>query len=172
MGIDEAVAVARLIAELGKVSGRKRLQKLVYLLSATGARDFRQRFSLHYFGPFSRELASEVDFLVEADLVREQAPDGDGAFSYSVTDDQRMKILELYGQEKAPWVRLAKELDAIETGKLEAMSTVSYLSKCGLSGDELRDEFTRIKPRLCPDFDDSLRRLEQLKCSTESDKGL
>ena len=78
MDTKSLIRVARLIDELDRIEGRTRLQKIVHLLGERFPNEFRQRFKLHYFGPFSRELAGEMDFLISAKLVAEDCP-ADGA---------------------------------------------------------------------------------------------
>jgi len=151
MDLDGALTVAGLIAELGIVEGRKRLQKLVHLLGAAGYRkDFKQRFILHYYGPFSRQVAAQMDFLSAAELVRETRSDA-GGYSYSVPgDDAKAGIDSLRGGAPvpSPWAGLAKQLDEQDTDFLEAVSTVVFLHARGTRDQELEEEFAETKPQL------------------------
>jgi uncharacterized protein YwgA len=143
------LAVARLILELGKVKGRKRLQKIVHLLQSSGFRTFRQRFVLHYFGPYSRQLAAQLDFLRAAGLVEETETDGE--YSYQPPADRdNAAVRRLLGtpEETPAWGEFAGRLNDAETPFLEAASTLVYLSRAGFRGAALRDEFSRVKPHL------------------------
>lgn len=56
----------------GKLKGRIRLQKVVYLISRLADSPFPSgQFSYHHHGPYSERLSSQVQELVEAELVRE-----------------------------------------------------------------------------------------------------
>jgi len=148
MGVDNAISVARLVSELGGVTGRKRLQKLVHLLQASGARDFPQRFTLHYFGPFSRELVHDLEVAVSSELAKEAQPafEEDG-YAYSVSESARQRIDQLLGT-KPSWRARAHRLNAETTPFLEAASTLVFLAQRGTLPDQLKDRFRKLKPHL------------------------
>ena len=156
MDVDGALAVGRLIAELGGVEGRKRLQKIVHLLRAKGHEEFKQRFILHYFGPFSRQLATQLDFLSAAELIIE-VPEENGAFSYSVPEGARADLSDLRSgsAEPPPWAEFAQELDNASTEELESVSTLVFLHLRGTKGNVLEAEFARVKPHLTARFSDA-----------------
>ena len=151
--------IARLILELGKVRGRKHLQKIVHLLKAKGAKDFRQRFILYYFGPFSRKVASQLDLLCDLGLV-DESKDGE-TYVYSVRDDKsaRAEILEFSGtgKKQPEWAALANELNKHDTPFLEALSTIVFLDRPDWKDGDLKKEFTHVKPRLSDLFDECLK---------------
>lgn len=156
MSLDSTLAVARLVSLLERVDGRKRLQKLVFLLKSKGYKEFDQEFVLHYYGPFSRQLARELDFLQQANLVREIPPGEDenrseGTYVYApvLGVDKKPRIVELTGvRRKPPWQEAAKSLAEERTPFLEALSTVVYLRRKGLRGEQLKGAFRRTKPKL------------------------
>ena len=63
----------KFIEAFGEVRGRKRLQKTVFMLKRQGCDFFQERFSMHYYGPYSSELSALVDELVQQGLVNEEA---------------------------------------------------------------------------------------------------
>ena len=153
MQIDGALTVAQLVAVLGEVKGRKRLQKLVHLLRAKGHTDFKQRFILHYFGPFSRELAAQLDFLCSAELVMEEKPsETNSSYTYS-SPPENANTSDLGAQETPCWVDDARRLNGEETTILEATSTLVYLHSRGAQGDDLKHQFHETKPQLKHEFD-------------------
>jgi len=155
MSVESAMLVARLVNELGEVSGRKRLQKIVHLLQATGAKEFGYRFILHYFGPYSKELANDLDFLSDVKILDEHAPVGEGSYKYAVCAEVMDEVNRMSDRDKGSgeWKKLALELKVREVPFLEALSTIVFLSKRGRQGKRLRKEFDRIKPNLSACFD-------------------
>lgn len=150
MDIEGALTVARLITELGVVDGRKRLQKIVHLLKSKGHPEFKQRFILHYYGPFSRQLAAQIDFVCAAELVGVDRAEN-GGFRYQARGEEgRSQILELTGGGSEPpeWAEFAETLDAEPTDMLEAVSTLVYLHDAGMGGEKLHAEFEKTKPLL------------------------
>ncbi len=148
MGSERLALIAGLIAKLGKIDGRKRLQKIIHLLQARGYEEFSYCFDLHYYGPFSRELADELDFLCQANLIIESKEND--TFHYSLN-----KKLNRLGTPKnpelklSPWDSFAKALNKHETGFLEAASTIAFLEKTGCrTSSQLRSKFNQLKPKL------------------------
>jgi uncharacterized protein YwgA len=66
------------------LQGRKRLQKVVFFLQEAGC-PLDCRYTLHHFGPYSRDVADACDEIVAAGLVRETGGPGDGEMQYTYT---------------------------------------------------------------------------------------
>lgn len=164
MDLKRLMTVARLVAELGGVDGRTRLQKLVHLLGTRFPREFRHRFTLHYFGPFSSELAGDVDLLVSAKLVAEESPAAGGSYRYSVTSKKARAYIEEATESKPPkWVKLAQRLNLKDKQTLEALSTVVFLRNCPRpSGDSTQQDFYRLKPHLKRKFKTAVELADEL----------
>ena len=166
MGVDSAMEVAGLVARLGRVRGRKHLQKIVHLLQDRGATRFQYRFILYHFGPFSRDLASDLDFLRSLELVEEQPPSPPAAcYVYSAPEKPISdQILELCDQTTSGegWVELAESLNGLETPLLESLSTIVFLARRNHGGERLREEFKRVKPHLAGQFDTAVERGKEL----------
>lgn len=157
MDFSGALSLAELIDELDGVEGRKRLQKIVYLLQAKGHPDFRQSFVLYIFGPFSRNVAAQLDFVHDAGLVDEK--EVDGTYQYSVSPEQKSRVSGLIGNRSkaGEWRGLAARLDGNPTHFLEALSTLVFLNKTReLVGVELKREFDSVKPHLSGQFEPAL----------------
>lgn len=65
------------------VAGRKRLQKVIFLLQQIGC-DLDCHYILHHFGPYSREVASICDEMVAAGLVKESQAPGTKTYRYEL----------------------------------------------------------------------------------------
>lgn len=152
MSVESAMLVARLVSELGGVIGRKRLQKIVHLLQANDSKKFGYRFILHYFGPYSKELASDLDFLSDVKILNERAPASDeGTYEYAVCPEVMGEVNRMSDRDEGgdEWKKLALELKKESVPRLEALSTIVFLLRQRKrQGDRLRKEFDRIKPNL------------------------
>lgn len=142
----------RLIDSLERVEGRKKLQKIVYILKARG-HNFPQHFGYLHYGPFSIEVAAEIDSLVSGALIDEK---GDGqpfeAYVYTTRDTARKLLNDLKQSISPEWKTLAKALNQKYVGDLEAMSTILYLKANGFKGDALQSRFIELKPTLKSSF--------------------
>ncbi len=77
---DTTEAVEALVAGLGEVHGRKKLQKIAFLLQSFGV-PLPQRFFFHFYGPYSDHLANDIQWLVDAGWLREEARQTAAGFS-------------------------------------------------------------------------------------------
>lgn len=64
--------LAKLISSVTEVDSRKRLQKSIYLLQRVGC-PLQFSYILHYYGPYSFELAGLIDQLDGAGIINETA---------------------------------------------------------------------------------------------------
>lgn len=69
-GIVNDYWLAKLIGSVSEVDSRKRLQKSIYLLQLAGC-PLKCEYILHYYGPYSFELANLIDQLDGANLIKE-----------------------------------------------------------------------------------------------------
>lgn len=156
MDIDSTLAVGELVRTLEEVRGRKRLQKIVHLLKSKGFVEFQQGFVLHYFGPFSSRLASQLDLLCAARIVEEKK-EGD-TYVYRLRPDSGADETaggRTAGLQNPALERFAKKLNDKATADLEAVSTFVYLRQAGYRGKRLKAEFIRVKRHLKGRFSDA-----------------
>lgn len=134
-------ALAKLVQWAGSegVKGRKRLQKAVFFLQRAGC-PFDAEYSLHHYGPYSRDVAEACDELVAAGLLDEDAaPASAGAqYTYRVNADGVAAIAHTEARlgDRAPALErykpLADELIAGNLWVLELGSTILFLrDRCG-----------------------------------------
>jgi uncharacterized protein YwgA len=86
--------LAKLVDWAGELKSRKRLQKVVYLLQASGCKALDADFILHHYGPYSPEVASLADQMVASGLLQEAAaPNNVGVtYSYGLTESAKSAI--------------------------------------------------------------------------------
>ncbi|CAM5763935.1 hypothetical protein LMIY3S_00978 [Labrys miyagiensis] len=140
MPLNEAKKVAAIIADAGgRVVGRTRLQKIVYLLTITG---FENEFSFSYkhYGPYSEDLATatRVGNLFGDLTEAEQTTSWGGSYSiYTATSPFGAPVDE----SRRQFAKAAADADAIE---LELAATAVFLS--GEGYEDPWAETARRKP--------------------------
>lgn len=130
--------LAKLISSSDEVDSRKRLQKSVYLLQLAGC-PLRCDYILHYYGPYSFELAGLMDQLDGANIIKETSEQtGFAGFGvrYKAAITQRGKsALEALEQTKLGKGLLSKiksfvprfeELNQEDVWILELAATIAY----------------------------------------------
>ncbi|QDT70813.1 hypothetical protein MalM25_37690 [Planctomycetes bacterium MalM25] len=109
------------------LQGRKRLQKVVYLLQRAGC-PFDCQYVLHHYGPYSRDVADVCDEMVAADLVEEQRDlTSVGAqYTYRLPACTQGLLSSARGEDAlAQFKTLAEELIAKDIWQLELGATVA-----------------------------------------------
>ncbi len=144
----------KMIAAAGSVRGRKKLQKLVYLAQLEGC-PIEDRFALHYYGPYSSDLAARIDDLVERKrLVEHTSSPAPGAVEYRYELSPECPDLLARAEATAPpqVVRTADEHAARfveraqrDVRELELAATILYWRDWGYEWDEAERTAARLK---------------------------
>jgi len=135
----------RLVAEAdGKVDGRKKLHKLVYLCQRAGT-DLDQSFVFYMYGVYSPSLAMDLKTAIEWGLLKEQQ-DGD---TYDILlGDACIDAKEMDDRDRRPDFTVARVLGGETASTLEALSTIVYLYDNRYRGADLLNKLTSLKGHL------------------------
>jgi uncharacterized protein YwgA len=146
--------LAKLISMAGKLESRKRIQKTVHLLQAAGC-DFDASFRMHYYGPYSSEVAGLLDQMTNEGILLETFRSfAQGTqYDYSLSDDFR-ESLERHEQtpsgqkaktEIEEYEHLFAELSEQYPKTLELASTIVAFRQGGCDWDEATEEACDFK---------------------------
>ncbi len=129
-----------------KILGKKRLQKLIFLLIASGEEDHFGDFEIYKFGPYSRTLSHKVADMAYRGRIREEVVEyGDfknSMSSYAVKNDFESNDNLISIAEKI------KKLTEFGTLTLEIASTFAYFVGIGhLSLEDAINETKNLKPK-------------------------
>ena len=137
MGIMKDYWLAKLISSVTEVDSRKRLQKSIYLLQQAGC-PLQLSYILHYYGPYSFELAGLIDQLKGAGIIDESAAQtGFGSIRYKskINNKKGKRVLKKFEETKdgkqsmakiTPFTPLFKDLNEKDPWVLELAATVAY----------------------------------------------
>lgn len=143
--LKEHAKVMALIQEAGEVSGRKKLQKMVYISKKFNF-DFQERFNFHFYGPYSEELSLQIEELVDGGFIREIKDNKGGYTQYKYElSEQGQEYLQLYPAELAGYTSFVHSLNQESSRFLELVSTMLYFDK--LSREELIEKIQKVKSR-------------------------
>ena len=146
--------LAKLILLAEQLKSRKRVQKTVHLLQAAGC-DFDTSFRVHYYGPYSSEVAGLLDQMTDAGILLETSRSYTQGtqYDYSLRYDFR-ESLEHYEQtpsgQKAKariekYADLFEELCQQQPKTLELASTIVAFRQRGRDWDEATVEACQFK---------------------------
>lgn len=139
----EPYYLAKLVEWAGTLETRKRLQKVIYLLAASGCKQLDAGYTLHHYGPYSSEVANVSDQLVRSGILEEtQTLNGIRVpqYSYALTsqgtqalraseDGPLGQLLKSFGK----FEQLAKQLLRKGMPELEYGATMVFFHK--MTGD-------------------------------------
>ena len=79
-----------LYATAGEISGRKKLQKIVYIAKKLSF-PFKEKYQFHFYGPYSEELTLRIEELCEMGYLNEVREKRAGYYQYcySITETGR-----------------------------------------------------------------------------------
>lgn len=132
--------LAKLISSVAEVNSRKRLQKSIYLLQFYKGFPLKFDYFLHYYGPYSFELASLKDQLDGAEIIKEfPETTGSGSVRYkSRITDKGNRVLTNFQKSKAgkkayrqisQFIPLFQKLNQQNLWVLELAATAAYYHK-------------------------------------------
>lgn len=154
--------LAKLILMAGGLQSRKRVQKTMHLLQAAGC-PLDVDFRLHFYGPYSAELADLLDRMTRAEVLVETPQTTSVGTQYDYRFNEQMReSLECFDQTRegriakrqieqhADWLQTLCQTDA---RVLELASTVVAFGEAGRTWDEAVEEtadFKKQSPQSSP----------------------
>jgi uncharacterized protein YwgA len=148
-------ALGKVVELAGSLSSRKRIQKIVHLLRAAGC-PVDASYRLHYYGPYSDDVASVLNQLVQSDLLIEtELPTGGSGrqFKYRLSESGARSLQEFEktpegqaaSEQIAPHNSLLRKLLQTELTQLELASTIVFNRQAGSDWDDAIDETFSFK---------------------------
>ena len=141
----EDYVVATVAMNGGKLVGRTRLQKTIYLLEQLGMGG-KFDYTYYNYGPYSREVSEATEFSVIVDRLDEQEKDGFHGVPYFVlqTDEAAPEGLgDLLKEDAEQYLGVMDKFSSIV---LELAATIAYLKDIGFKDDEVADKVVELKP--------------------------
>lgn len=129
--------ICALVKKMDGIDGRKRFHKLIYLSKEKGI-PFEEDFEWNLYGPFSRELASEIDSAEEMNLLEESISDAE--YQYKLTENGN-KLLEKFQafspEENKMLDDFLTKIKDFNSKDLELIASINYLQNEGYDDDYL-----------------------------------
>ena len=86
--LQEHAKIVEFISTAEGVTGRKKLQKMIYILKKIGV-PFQEKYEFHIYGPYSEELTARFEELCDMGFILEQKEDKSSyvQYRYTVTEE-------------------------------------------------------------------------------------
>lgn len=134
--------------QVGQVQGRKKLQKMIYLLKTSGS-NFPFKYEYHFYGPYSAQLQSEINYLAYNGFLEEKKEND--TYVYAITEQGqkfRDKLIDCLNYTAEINGQLTELLATQNSQFLEMVSTYAFLIESGYKKDEARAKCVELKPHL------------------------
>lgn len=144
----------KIFDQVNRINGRKKLQKLVYLIEASGTH-LPFSYQYHHYGPYSSQLQQEISFMVQQDFLTELKEDE--AYIYEITRRGREfmdRIEEDYNFDIDG--DLVSALNEENSQLLEMVSTYAFLLQSGYNSQSAKNKAIELKPHLAYLVDKSI----------------
>lgn len=155
------VPLLQLLNVVGRIEGRKRLQKMVHILQELGF-GFQERFQYSFYGMYSLQLKAEVDVLKEEGLIAEM-PGGNGSFVVEGTGGLNELLSRFDLLEEPAWADRARQLNSLSPTVLEGISTILYLRHTESDEEVVLERLLTLKPHLQPVVDECFSEANRLR---------
>ena len=143
--LENHAKLVKVIASTDGIIGRKKLQKIIFILKKLGYR-FEEKFTFHFYGPYSEELSLRLEELTNLGFISEMKEQKSNYYQYryEVTDRGRQFL------EQAPTkLTVDDELTALLKNQssrfLELVSTMLYFDH--LDQEEVNKKVQEVKKK-------------------------
>ncbi len=128
-----------------KIKGKKRLQKLAFLLKTAGAR-CDARFDIRDYGPFSREIAAAAQSLSLKGRVEEREEPIGASSTFVTVYKMQANTNGAIRPLPEKYTRMLRRLDSFPTVDLEVAATYQFFLSAGLTAQSARKRTVELKP--------------------------
>lgn len=152
------------IASVEEVSGRKKLQKIVFIAKKLSF-PFQEKFQFHFYGPYSEELTLRIEELCNMGYLNETREKRAGYYQYcySVTDAGR-EFLQFQNIDMPAIRECLLDMNTQSARFLELVSTIMYFD--ALEKTEVIKKVFELKSKqkyTLEEIDEAYAYIEQLK---------
>ncbi|WP_430790118.1 YwgA family protein [Virgibacillus flavescens] len=128
-----------------KVTGRKKLQKMIYILQKCKV-PFEEKYQFHFYGPYSEELTLRMEELCNLGFINEVKEDRSNyyQYNYSITENGQ-QFLEQFTLDMPEINDQVELLNGKSSRFLELVSTMLYFDD--FSRDEVVEKIYTVKPK-------------------------
>lgn len=134
--LEDHAKIAAMIKQVGVIAGRKKLQKMVYILQKMGF-PFRELFHFNFYGPYSDELSLQLEELCNFGFLLESRDERstEKCYRYRLSEAGESFISHYVGIMPAT-SGLVDELSRETSSFLELVSTLLYFDRIPVASAE------------------------------------
>ena len=156
--------IINVISTAGEISGRKKLQKIVYIAKKLSF-PFHEKFQFHFYGPYSEELTLRIEELCDMGYLNEvkEKKAGYYQYCYSITEAGH-DFLSIQEVDMPALDACLLDMNEQNARFLELVSTVLYFDT--LEKEEVIEKIFTLKSKqkyTLEEIDEAYEYIEYLK---------
>ncbi|MFK2825658.1 YwgA family protein [Bacillus sp. B190/17] len=141
--LKEHAKLMGVFAACGEITGRKKLQKMIYIAKKI-AFPFQEKFEFHFYGPYSEELTLRVEELCNMEFLHEVREKKGGYYQYRYTLTEEGETFLRHAEVDMPYLKeIVTEMNDQSARFLELVSTVLYFDT--LTRGEVAEKIFTLK---------------------------
>ncbi|KAB7707511.1 YwgA family protein [Bacillus aerolatus] len=130
-------------AACGEITGRKKLQKMIYIAKKISF-PFQEKFEFHFYGPYSEELTLRVEELCNMGFIDEIREKKGGYYQYRYTLTEEGEAFLKHAEVDMPQLKeTVTKMNSQSARFLELVSTVLYFDS--LAREEVAEKIFTLK---------------------------
>jgi len=161
MGI---VYILNLIGKSTQQIGKTYIQKGIYLLQEGFKEDLNYNYKIHFYGPYSQELANQIDILNDFEWIDIHYLNEDKGYEITLTKNGERLLKDFKGKLKINYENINKVNHLVGGAKvkeMELLSTVLYFSKILKNRKDIIEKVITLKPHFNkPQINRAIKKLE------------
>ena len=154
----------RFFSEANGITGRKKLQKMIYILQKCDI-PFEEKYQFHFYGPYSEELTLRVEELCNLGFLQEEKEDKSNYYQYNYNiTPAGTEFLNQFSMEMPDMTTKVAMLKEKSSRFLELVSTMFYFDDLPIQ--ENIEKIHMVKPKQKysdEEIEDAIRFMEELK---------
>lgn len=162
--LNDHLRLMSVFAASGEITGRKKLQKMVYIAKKMDF-PFQEKFEFHFYGPYSEELTLRIEELCDFGFIGETKEDKGNYYQYKyVMTESGREFLESYDHEIPQLKQSFTNMNAQSARFLELVSTILYFEEEEKSEVVKKVQTLKSKQNYTiEEIDEAFEYIEQLK---------
>ncbi|WP_102026385.1 YwgA family protein [Salirhabdus sp. Marseille-P4669] len=143
--LKEHAKLITFFSQCEQIIGRKRLQKMIYILKKCNI-PFNERYQFHFYGPYSEELTLQVEELVNLGFLNEEKEKKSSYYQYlySLTEEGE-KFLQHFDMDMPNLSKHIEKMNGVSSRFLELVSTMMYFDH--LPKEEVEEKVLIVKKK-------------------------
>ncbi|KKE77754.1 YwgA family protein [Oceanobacillus caeni] len=143
--LDNHAKLMQFFSVAENVTGRKKLQKMIYILQKCNI-PFEEKYNFHFYGPYSEELTLRVEELCNLGFLHEIKEDKSNyyQYNYTITDDGK-EFLQQFALDMPNYEEKVEKLKEKSSRFLELVATMFYFDYLPI--EEMIGKVHKVKPK-------------------------